>query len=265
MSENALGKANESSNPNEITVPPGSSAKIFNCEVCGERVKRYPSQITESGVYFCSHQCRAENEKKRSVVECDYCGSKVEYADWLLERIDHYFCDNGGECFNQWQSESRSGDNHPHWNGDNVDTECGWCGESMSVRPHRLRGVDAVFCKDRCFRNWHSDTFQGENAPAWKGGHTKYRGPNWEKQRRRALKRDNHQCSICNATAKEIGRKPDVHHIVRYREFEDYKKANRISNLIALCPFHHGKAESGKISKAELRSMQDGQTRLSGF
>lgn len=68
-------------------------------------------------------------------------------------------------------------------------------------------------------------------------------GPNWTKQRRKCLERDNHECRVCGKTEEEIGREPAVHHITPRSEFNDSWKQNELNNLITLCHSCHGKLE----------------------
>lgn len=81
----------------------------------------------------------------------------------------------------------------------------------------------------------------------WKGSYEICYGPDWCRQKRKARERDNHACQNCGKTRKELGRKLSVHHIIPFREFSSYKRANQIDNLVCLCPSCHTKAEYGRI------------------
>ena len=83
----------------------------------------------------------------------------------------------------------------------------------------------------------------------WGGEPVASRGPDWPPQRDRARQRDHFRCRWCNAVER-LGHQHDVHHIVSFREFkwavgqnENYREANRLSNLITLCPACHRRAE----------------------
>jgi len=83
----------------------------------------------------------------------------------------------------------------------------------------------------------------------WRSAPVDY-GPNWPEQRARALERDRHRCRHCGAPERP-GREHDVHHIRPFREFgyipgenENYRQANRLENLITLCPSCHRRAET---------------------
>ncbi len=87
----------------------------------------------------------------------------------------------------------------------------------------------------------------------WIGDPLDY-GPDWETQRRRARERDGFRCVRCGARERE-GRQHDVHHIRPLRAFVleanrrgepitwAYREANRLENLVTLCPTCHRQAE----------------------
>ena len=67
-------------------------------------------------------------------------------------------------------------------------------------------------------------------------------GPNWEKQKLAVRERDEFICQICGRSEDE--RVHDVHHKSPFRTFPSYKEANRLVNLISLCPSCHRRAEN---------------------
>jgi len=67
-------------------------------------------------------------------------------------------------------------------------------------------------------------------------------GPNWAKQKDLARARDQYICQVCGLP--ENGRAHDVHHKTPFRSFSSYSKANRLENLITLCPNCHHRAET---------------------
>ncbi|MFO7698827.1 MAG: Zn-binding domain-containing protein, partial [Anaerolineae bacterium] len=90
---------------------------------------------------------------------------------------------------------------------------------------------------------------QLEDEGLWQGDQGGSRGPNWQQQRALALARDEHRCRQCGA-APLPGRSHDVHHVVPFQAFgwvpghnEAYLSANRLDNLITLCPACHRLAE----------------------
>ena len=83
-------------------------------------------------------------------------------------------------------------------------------------------------------------------------------GPNWQTQRLKVLDREGHRCKLCGAEAKE-GQGLHVHHLRPFREFgyipgqnENFRQANQIENLVALCPSCHRQAEQGQQARSAL-------------
>jgi len=81
----------------------------------------------------------------------------------------------------------------------------------------------------------------GAENPSWKGGisHGVYRGANWEIQRTKALERDEYACQDCGLEDSLL----HVHHKISFESFSDYQDANRLANLLCLCPSCHKQAE----------------------
>jgi 5-methylcytosine-specific restriction endonuclease McrA len=76
--------------------------------------------------------------------------------------------------------------------------------------------------------------------------------------RHAALERDGHACVICSKSASELGRNPDVHHIVPVRAFaesdrHEVEDAHFPENVVSLGPSCHRKAEFTAIRKERLR------------
>jgi DEAD/DEAH box helicase domain-containing protein len=74
----------------------------------------------------------------------------------------------------------------------------------------------------------------------WTGQPNNY-GPNWPKQRELARKRDGYRCQICGVQEQKI--EHHVHHKVPFRNFTTAEYANRLENLMTLCPTCHKRAE----------------------
>lgn len=82
-------------------------------------------------------------------------------------------------------------------------------------------------------------------------------GPNWQVQRRKVLERDRYMCKTCGVTKEDS--LLHVHHIRPFREFgyvpgrnEHYREANRVENLVTLCPSCHRLAEQGQQARSAL-------------
>jgi DEAD/DEAH box helicase domain-containing protein len=99
-----------------------------------------------------------------------------------------------------------------------------------------------------------SENLYGPQNPLYTGQYDGYYGPNWNRQRNRARERAGYKCQHCGVPEKNLSRELDVHHIKPFASFEyvanendNYKQANRLSNLVALCSSCHTRAEFGKI------------------
>ncbi len=81
----------------------------------------------------------------------------------------------------------------------------------------------------------------------WRGDPNEY-GPGWSRQRDLARARDGYRCHVCGTP--EQGRAHDVHHKTPFRSFRDeggqidFQTANRLENLVTLCPSCHRRAET---------------------
>jgi DEAD/DEAH box helicase domain-containing protein len=79
------------------------------------------------------------------------------------------------------------------------------------------------------------------NAGLWNNEPNEY-GPNWSNQKKLARHRDKYTCKSCGHVETDKGIH-HVHHKIPFRSFSSYHDANRVDNLITLCPACHRKAE----------------------
>ncbi|MFW6115467.1 MAG: DEAD/DEAH box helicase [Chloroflexota bacterium] len=86
-------------------------------------------------------------------------------------------------------------------------------------------------------------------------------GPDWPTQRDAARARDNYRCRRCGAPEQD-DRRHDVHHITPFRAFgpvpgrdDLYQQANRLENLITLCPSCHRQAERARGARGALSGL----------
>jgi DEAD/DEAH box helicase domain-containing protein len=79
-------------------------------------------------------------------------------------------------------------------------------------------------------------------------------GPGWIHLRDLVRLRDGHRCQVCGVI--ESGtRQHDVHHKVPFRQFHSLAEANRMDNLVTLCPACHHKAEAALRMKSGLAGL----------
>ena len=89
-------------------------------------------------------------------------------------------------------------------------------------------------------------------AGMWTNDPNNY-GPGWAKTRDRVRARDKYTCQVCGAV--ETNRQHDVHHKVPFRAFPSFVEANRLENLITLCPSCHHKAEQNVRMRSGLSGL----------
>jgi DEAD/DEAH box helicase domain-containing protein len=96
-------------------------------------------------------------------------------------------------------------------------------------------------------------------AGAWTNDPNNY-GPDWGKIRERVRARDGYKCQVCGTP--ESGRQHEVHHKIPFRAFVRagsldlaQKEANRLENLITLCPSCHKQAEANVRMRSGLAGL----------
>jgi DEAD/DEAH box helicase domain-containing protein len=89
-------------------------------------------------------------------------------------------------------------------------------------------------------------------AGVWTNDPNNY-GPGWPQIRDRARARDKYTCQVCGAV--ESNRQHDVHHKVPFRAFASFVEANRLENLITLCPSCHHNAEQNVRMRSGLSGL----------
>lgn len=146
---------------------------------------------------------------------CDTCGDRFRYAPALREGT---YCSNA--CANDQRKRQ-------------VTVECVGCGETFE----RRASLDTEYC---CIGCWGEDT---ASVAEWA---KLYRGI-WHEQRRKAMRRDDHRCTVCGTSDEEhrerFGRGLEVHHRVPVRLFDAWdlsiEDAHTLSNLVTVCRTHH--------------------------
>ncbi|SEH52621.1 hypothetical protein SAMN05192561_104161 [Halopenitus malekzadehii] len=230
------------------------------CDHCGERfhspyARRYCSEecLDRSGAY--AGENNPNYRGGTTTTSCDRCGSEFEY--YPSEKPGKYCrsCVESGD----WQDPPTvSGTDHPNWKGGTERCECSVCGTSVERRPFERDRYDVVLCSRSCHAKWLSESFAGEGHPNWTGGSDRNYGPGWAAVRRRALERDEYACVNCGTTRSELGRNPDVHHLLPVRLFAESDRhtiadAHYLGNVVTLCPGCHRRAEHDRIPEIRLR------------
>lgn len=169
-----------------------------------------------------------------NIYECEWCG------DEFIERKGNSgkYCSQ--ECYGL--SERRR-----------TTRNCSHCGKEV-VRKLCSMASENVFCNRECYESYLKNNHGHFNLQHPTLG--SYRGPNWESQRRKALKRDHYTCQNLKCSTNTSNQKygeyyMEVHHIVDFDEFEDYTEANKLDNLITLCRNCHNGVHYGNLKITE--------------
>jgi 5-methylcytosine-specific restriction endonuclease McrA len=124
-----------------------------------------------------------------------------------------------------------------------TEVDCHNCGETVRKRDCDIAGN--VYCSTRCLSEKYSErTPSGEEHPDYKGGGWQNYGQNWERQREKAIERDYGRCRLCRAKPDS----PHVHHRTPYDHFDHNGEANRVENLLTLCPSCHAAVENSDMT-----------------
>lgn len=185
------------------------SAKVAkDCPTCGSSFLSYPSQNRT----FCSNECRGKSLQNKAQCICPECKITFPAKPSRVKNSEAIYCSRA--CYDK---------------AHNVIRRCPICRNEFSV----IAASKRIYCSNEC---------AGFDRRVSLGGtkDTSYRGPNWQKQRRKVLDRDNHCCQLCQ---NENGLPVAVHHKISYHNFSSYKQANVISNLISLCSSCHVREE----------------------
>lgn len=189
------------------------------CEFCN---KTYTGRKNQK---YCSKICRSKSLIKDNEKVCPICKNKFK-----PEHTHNIFCSR--KC----SSKNKS-------NKSIIKTECSYCNKKVERPKSLIRKY--TFCSRACMGKYYSENRFGKIHPLWNGGKIDGRGYKWRELRKEILVRDNFSCRICNIKPKNTTNL-DVHHIVKYRNFDNSKDANNLSNLLLVCKKCHTKIFTNK-------------------
>lgn len=223
------------------------------CPMCSTVFSAPPSEFRRR--VYCSRQCHNVallNNHPNAVewidLHCEWCGCRFRRPPSIAKA--QRFCSRA--CNGKWQSHHWREEKHPRWSGGLVPLRCKYCAAPYAVK--RKDVGSSRFCSRKCSYAWQSENLAGPQSHHWRGGCVAYYGPDWQKQKRKARKRDDYACQLCGVQESELSTRLDVHHIISFREFgyivgenNNHQEANRLDNLMCLCAPCHRKMERDSV------------------
>lgn len=230
--------------------------KRFVCKQCKKPFERkiYPSR---NNYDFCSPACR-NKARILEQVPCPVCGTlfapqRINGANGKPKQ----FCSHQCASIAQRGKASTNPATHSKDHKDFVrrhypEMGADWVAEKLNTTKSAIcnlaNRLGVVLNKSVYRAKVHGAArvnMLGERNPNWQGGGTVAEwGSNWQEQRKKARRRDDHKCQVCNYHSLHIA----VHHIKPRRFFLGHMEdSNELSNLICLCNRHHILVEMGKI------------------
>jgi hypothetical protein len=230
-----------------------------SCERCGSEFyagheRKYCSETCRNAAVSFAGRSNPNYSGEKATTTCETCGAEFRY--YPSEKAGS-LCADCVEVEN-WQEPPRlTGADNPNYTGGKRTLTCGFCDTEFERYPSNV-GDGATLCSDDCRAAWLSEAYTGEGHPNYDGGPTGPYGEGWNAVRERALDRDDRACILCGTDAEDLGRNPDVHHVVPVRAFVESpalteRDAHTLDNVVTLCPPCHRRAEFGHVSRAELR------------
>jgi len=226
----------------------------FNsCHTCGKVTNKRPSQKRNgelSDKVFCCMECYQEYhaaETRAVIVSCCGCGKEIKKPGHkkIINQDDH-FCSTA--CRRNVDKTSKC-------------KQCGCTFTGIQFRKSKINKSGFIIvrvkrgtCSDKCLIEFYktdptrrdkiSKAFSAEKHPNWQGGshNMSSRGVGWLKLSEKVRERAKRRCQSCGEK-ESPDRKLEVHHKIPYHQFTDRSKANKLSNLEALCKSCHTKAD----------------------
>lgn len=231
------------------------------CDNCGDIFRRNPAKINNNGNVYCGRSCQNEHAKhtiKKPLLYEMYWGEKKPTSVMSSElgvskqtvrrRLGGHGIPMLGNSTNHdaWLFSMKSdewlrGEYHDERKSTyQIAHENGVYQDWVRLELHR-RGIET-----------RDPGFVGHERGEWPAPKYDY-GPGWAEQRLSALKRDRFTCQGCGSREDDLDASLHVHHVRQFPSFDDPQRANRLENLVALCPQCHRDWEGMPVAPCVVR------------
>lgn len=230
----------------------------ISCDYCKNDFITTESAIKRAKNNYCSIKCHNSSMERKSI-ECKYCKK-----DFRPKKKSNQYC--SVQCSNEHKNKMMATGKTLHnkicpickesykttkknqiccskycrgiQDRNRVEFNCDICGKIFSkIRAEYLKTTNH-YCSRECKHKGNAKHYSGKNNPNYKHGKSdKWGYSNRNKDgyrpwRSRVLKRDNHECQICNSQYKVV-----VHHLDGYNWCVERRTDE--TNGITLCKYHH--------------------------
>lgn len=236
-------------------MPKAIVSEKLTCSNCGCEIKHRGSRAknrdgTKCKNIYCCNDCYLDHvrrKRKEIAPKCKTCGELIDKRGVKPETV---FCNK--ECMEDHASIL-------------AHKKCQVCGVGFCAIKY-LKNKDGSkrivkdktkkCCSRLCLSRFMSEdedrkgkvSRSGSDHHNWQGGlsgyRKGYRGPNWISIAEKCREIHGRVCKNCGKTEHENGRKLDVNHITPWHQMRDKVKANKQSNLEALCRSCHTRKDS---------------------
>jgi len=94
---------------------------------------------------------------------CEWCSEEYEQPPAYADQNEHNFCSH--DCYSEWLTENNTGEDHPLWNGGDVEVSCETCGETLARPKHKIENAENHFCSAQCQGKYITKHRSGEDSP----------------------------------------------------------------------------------------------------
>lgn len=232
---------------------PNWTRRKVTCNFCGQEREIAKCRETRHDDHYCDMECYDAFLTKTGRVKtnCAFCDEILVVTKTRARDHERQYCN--AECRNKGLSLFNNGENNPLWK--RVKTKCTYCGKEHWRTASESRRTVNPFCKAECYWDWMHFNHMLTTDPR---DFTQHYGPDYDRQRKKAISRSGNKCEITGQTLKQLkknGNTLHVHHIIKFSSFgwipgenTNYIQANDLNNLIVVASNVHRAVEAGAIT-----------------